>query len=515
MYRGMGTGAAPPGPSRPVTRLAVLLLLCCACARTLPGGLRCSADGGPVWREYRSRHFLVDTDLDGPDAAALVRELETLHATVVRALVNEDRQIPGRVRVIVPAEERTYGALAAPAVLGYFTRGYLQEPTAVIHPAALRADPEIIAHELVHHLVWYFFPRHPRWFDEGIAQFLQTVANPDPRFRGAAGLVPRQRAPRLGQVSRMTAGELLAWRGEYSLVEPDVGELWSWVLYHWLWSHRSKALADYEWRLASGEDPSAAWLAAFPEFDPANPSALQKLDAALDRHRHDDEIAFYRVEVTPDTSFTETPLPPADVHMLLLGIRDNWGGGRYGYGSTFRSDPLRATRNEIQETLREDPNHPLALWYALRADRTAAAAALRGSTAARPSDWRAWYVLSLALRPGEDRAEMEAALRKAVDLNPDHAASHNDLAALLLVSGREKEALPFARRAVDLAPSNPAALDTLAGIAAALDQCPQALALEQRAVDLMPENKANEPRRRLREYQARCGTGHGGRPARP
>jgi tetratricopeptide (TPR) repeat protein len=488
-----------------VSRPLVILFLCSACARTLPGGLRCSSAGGPLWHEYRSRHFNVDTDLDTQEAAALVHELETLHAMVVHALVNEDREVPGRVRVIVPASDRTYAALAAPAVVGYFTNGVFEEPTAVIHPAALRSDPEIIAHELVHHLVWYFFPRRPRWFDEGIAQFLQTVANPDPRFHGAAGLVPRQRAPRLRGIAQMPALEILAWRGEYSMREPDMEELWSWVLYHWLWTYRRDALADYEWRLASDENPARAWMAAFPDLDPTRPAAMKKLDQALDQHRRDDQISYYRVEVKPDTSFSRATLSSADVHMLLLAIRDNWVTGGNGYMSII-SDPLTARRNEIEEALREDPTHPVALWYLLRADKAAAAAALRKSAAARPGDWRSWYALSLVLRPEEDHAEMLAALRKAVELNPDQAAANNDLAALLLVDGQAKEALPFAQHAVDVAPAHPISLDTLAGIADALGQCPQALALEQRAVDLMPRQNAAGPRKRLQEYKQRCGS---------
>jgi tetratricopeptide (TPR) repeat protein len=490
-----------------MSRAFVAIVLCSACARTLPGGLRCSAAGGPVWHEYRSRNFNVDTDLDTEEAAALVRELETLHAMVVRALVNEDREVPGRVRVVVPANDRTYAALAPPAVVGYFTRGQFEEPTAVIHPAALRSDPEIIAHELVHHLVWYFFPRRPTWFDEGIAQFLQTVANPDPRFHGDAGLVPRLRAPRLGEIAQMPAKEILAWRGEYSIYEADMGELWSWVLYHWLWTYRRDRLADYEFRLASGEDPAAAWVGAFPEFDPAKPGALKKLDEALDEHRRDDKISYYHVEVKPDTSFTSAALSSADVHMLLLAIRDNWRppAGEY-YSTALRADPAIASRKEIEEALREDPGNPVALWYSLRTHKPAAAIALRKSAAARPADWRSWYALSLVLRPREDHDEMLAALRKAVELNPDQAAVSNDLAALLLVDGHPKEALPFAQRAVELAPSHPVSLDTLAGIAWALNQCPQALQLEQRAVDLMLPKNAAAPRKRLQEYKQRCGS---------
>ena len=44
-----------------------------------PEPFKCSARGGPEWREYRSKHFLLDTDLSRDSAALLVKDLERLH----------------------------------------------------------------------------------------------------------------------------------------------------------------------------------------------------------------------------------------------------------------------------------------------------------------------------------------------------------------------------------------------------------------------------------------------------
>ena len=463
--------------------------------------MRCPASGGPEWREYRSQHFALDTDLEPAEAESMVRELETLQAMEIRALVPEDTDVPGYVRVIVPARESVFEALAPYASIGYFGVGPLEEPTAVIHPAALRKDPEVIAHELAHHLVWYFFPRHPRWFSEGLASFVQTVANP--KFRGTAGLVPVDRASRLRSIRQMRVSALLSWKGGYSVMEPDLEELWSWVLYHWLWNERPRAFGEYQARLARAEDPSRAWLAAFPEFDPANARAMEKLEDALNRHRRHGEFTFYKVEVNPATAFTQETISSARVHLLLLGIRrrfdDIW--------RTFSwpKDPSITAHFEVEEALREDPLEPGAIWLSDRVSGEAKVNALRNAVAAKPTDWRAWHLLSKVLEGPARATEREAALRQAVSLNPDSAAAQNLLAAQLLASGQPEEAFPFARRAVELAPSHYENLATLGAVAAAVGACPEAFALERRAMDVASEDgKAKKPRQRLREVEQRC-----------
>lgn len=470
---------------------AILLLMLTAagpgaapgCHRLLPGSARCSAEGGARWRELRSRHFVVATDLEGADGAKLVAQLERIQALVIKGLVGEQREIPGYVRVLAPASEATYWTLVPRAAVGLFTTDFLGQPTVILHPAALRLDPEVIAHELVHHVAWYFFPRQPRWFGEGLAHFVQTVASETPGYAHAVGVVPGLRADEVRSARRVPVRDLFAWRGWKH--EGARLQLWSWVLYHWLWNQRPRQLAELQARLARAEDPAAAWLAAFPELDPADGKAMKRLEAALDEHRRGAELVYYQVTATADATFTEVPLAPADVHMLL---------------AERRGFPLP----DAKAALEHDPHHPIALWARDRRDAGALARALRASVEARPGDWRAWLLLGQALDEERDAPERAAALRRAVELNPASATALNDLAWSIVRDGRAAEALPFARRAVELAPSSPHALDTLAAVAADLGACPEALALQHRAVDVAPEPYEAELRERLFGLEARC-----------
>jgi tetratricopeptide (TPR) repeat protein len=429
----------------------------------------------------------------------MVRELETLQAMEIRALVREHRDIPGYVRVIVPATGSMFFEIAPYSAAGYFGVGPLEEPTAVIHPAALSKDPEIIAHELGHHVVWYFFPRHPGWFSEGFANFVQTVANP--KFRGSVGLVPTYLSWRLHATPRIPASALLSDTGYNYRADPSV---WTWLLYHWLWNERPRQFGDYQYRLARAEDPARAWLGAFPEFNPLNDEAMHNLGDALERHRWHGEFTFYKVDANPDTRFTQETISSARVHLLLLGIRYRWNEF-YHRPPVDGDDLLPTARFELAEALREDPLEPVAIWLSDRLSGEAKVNALRNAAASKADDWRGWYILSKALEVPAHAGEREAALRRAVSLNPDSAAAQNLLASQLLDSGRPEEAASFARRAVELAPSGYENLVTLGAVAAAVGACPEALALQRRAVDVIfDEKKANDARRRLRDLEQHC-----------
>jgi tetratricopeptide (TPR) repeat protein len=478
---------------RLVATLAVAALLACAGRQhRLPGSERCPAHGGAPWREYTSRHFVVDTDVAGPAAAALVDDLERLRALVAAALVRDPPEIPGSVRVVVPASIHTYHALAPRMAAGYFGVTALGEPVVVLQAEILARDPEVIAHELAHHFTWYFFPRQPRWFAEGIAQFVQTVAAKEGPHRASAGAIPKQRADFLRRGAPMPAAEILEARRDDAEFE-----LWSWVLYHWLWNHRSGELSEYERRLGRAEDPGAAWGAAFPEF--AGPAGLAELTRALDAHRRRGEFASYPVHAQWNGAFTVAPLEAADVHMLLLGA------------SAGRS--AEAVRTEVLAALEDDAGHPVAVWRKATLDGTSAVPALRAIAAARPGDWRAWMLLAESLRDdarrggasdGERRERIEA-YRRALALNPSAARAHADLAAALAGAGALREALPHARRAVELWPSDARTLAILASVAGGLAACDEAAPAAARAVDLLRPDAAPEARAELAEIERRCG----------
>jgi tetratricopeptide (TPR) repeat protein len=499
---------------RPAALAVAALVALGGCHRMLlPGSERCQADGGRPWREYHSAHFVVDSDLDEVAAAALVDDLERIQALVAAALVGRPLEIPGYVRVVVPASMYTFHAIAPAMAVGYFGVDGLGEPTVVLHPEVLRRDPEVIAHELAHHLSWYFFPRQPRWFAEGIAQFAQTVANEDGPYPSNAGLVPRNRAAFLLGGYRMGARQIL---------EPDrldaEFEMWSWILYHWLWNERSRELSEYQRRLGLGEEPRAAWRASFPEFE--GEAGLAKLTKAIDVHRREGRFTPYAVHARWNGAFSVVPLGSADVHMLLL---DAGGEAR-----------RNVVRGQVLAALEEDPAHPIALLRKAALDGVSAAPPLRVAAASRPRDWRAWLLLAEALASeerqaerGEDaaavrvagvgdargrdpareatRRERLEAYRRALELNPSSFRANAGLARDLAEDGRAAEAVADARRAVELSPSQPLAVATLARVAADVGACEEARALVARGRDLLPERGAAEARRQLSFAERRCG----------
>src|SRR6266851_3377515 len=83
---------------RPLRRWAAVLLLCAPLAAR--AGFRCPAKGGAEWREYRSKHFVVDTDASRFKVELLVAQLERMHVLELQALFGEQVEIPGRVRVL-------------------------------------------------------------------------------------------------------------------------------------------------------------------------------------------------------------------------------------------------------------------------------------------------------------------------------------------------------------------------------------------------------------------------------
>jgi tetratricopeptide (TPR) repeat protein len=375
-------------------------------------------------------------------------------------------------------------------VRGYITRGRFHTPTIVIPGDA---DRRVVAHELVHHVSWYVFPRQPSWLSEALARFVDTVALDDGAATARAGLGTQEGGGDTAGCAGLASPNLVSFlvddRGSFpaDLQTSNVSahgsnsarySAWSWLLYHWLWNTRSSELAAFTTRLSSSEDPAEAWRASFPDLDLAKNGARAFLEANLRRYMRTGRFLAYCVEAKADTRYTVAALPAPEVHLLLLDAR-------------LSPPTLDESRAEAEEALREDPTHPIAL-ASLARPGEALTMSLRAATAARPDDWRAWLLLGSSLNDREQREEKEAALRRAAALRPDSASTRNELAWLLVQSGRAKEALPHANAAVDLAPWSSGAIDTLAVTAAELGKCKEALILEDRALGLL---HPDDPRR--------------------
>jgi hypothetical protein len=137
---------------------ALLILNAPAYAADKPETFKCSARGGPEWREYRSKHFLLDTDLSRDSAALQIKDLERIYAMVLQAMIGEQVELPGRSRVIGFGNQAQFQE-SGKDYAGYHTITPLQQSLIVIPVGGLKANPETVAHELVHHLSWFLFAR--------------------------------------------------------------------------------------------------------------------------------------------------------------------------------------------------------------------------------------------------------------------------------------------------------------------------------------------------------------------
>ncbi len=153
---------------------------------------------------------------------------------------------------------------------------------------------------------------------------------------------------------------------------------------------------------------------------------------------------------------------------------------------------VSSARQWMRPLLESAPNLPgvadLGLRIAVAArDRTEAAKWVRASLTQNPSDPFATYILG-TLRYHDGRlAEAESAFRTSITLGAS-APALNDLASLLLESGRASEALPHAQEATRLDPHSPSSWDTLANTLLDLGDAEAAFVAQTQALEYVPEH---------------------------
>jgi tetratricopeptide (TPR) repeat protein len=481
---------------RRACQVAALVAALAGCATSRPS-FRCEASGGPPWRAVYSEHFVVVTDLDSEDARELSGELDRVRTGVASSLFQNRHDPPVRPTVVAFRSTADFESFAPGGAAAYYASG-ASDPK-IVMPGKLGTEQRrVLAHELAHHVASYVLLRNPRWLSEGLATWAETIGVTASGGRMVTEALPPGRRP-LTRPQRIPATRLLAWDGD---VPPgSLGAYYdaAWLLVHFLMSQEPDRLGAFEAQLAGAADPDEAFRTTFPEWDPRVPGALDLLDGQLDAWARNGRFQGRPVTVDPSPVFAEQPVAPAEVHAVRLLL---WSGGRTAEGDE------EARRRELAEALAEDPAHPVLLRLLARQDEIDPLPLARVSVKGHPGDSRAWSFLADSL-PAADRAEREAALRRAVDLAPENPLALSALARLLLEAGRSGEALPPARKAVQLSPFSPEVLDTYGAVSADLGNCGQAVLAARRAIDVYPERGGPEGRMRLEErlsgYEALCG----------
>ena len=459
---------------------ALLLAVCVGCAH----GPRAPAITG--WHELRSAHFRLRTNLTVEDARTTIRRLETLRAAL-GASWPDPLETPGTTDAIVlhdPAELRTYSSWVGLATTT--RRGPLLVTAGVDVPFGDGSpDVAVLAHEVAHDVNRWRMPVVPRWFDEGLAAYLETVELVgDNGVRYGAARPELISAARTEGVLPLDALERLSW--ETASAEEVQGYYRSarlWI--HVLRAEEPRRMRALESSLAAGVPWTTAWPRAGEGLDEA------RLADTLHRWLVVGSLPTEFRRYPPPTlaSIEERPLAAWEVHLVLAEL---W---QVGAGPPDAGERAARRRTELDAARRLAPHEPLpqVLLADLEPDPVARRAAAQGLVTRYPRSPEAAVLLARIERdeggPPEGREE---AVRLAVSLAPDDVDALTAFALEAARLGRYTPALETARRAVAFAPWNPTVFTTLAEVLARVEHCPEALATFQRAIDVLPDRVSRD-----------------------
>ncbi len=468
------------------------------------------ADSG--WREIQAPHVVLRTDLGSGAAREAALAAERFRAEIIAAAWPRATLPAGdRIEMTVFSNGLDFEHHFGRNLAGVFFHEV--PPFAVMygtpekweHRASL-ATPEttsILRHELVHHLAASVYRRQPRWFAEGLAQFLETVRPGEDGKTVVVGAVNLEAIRKYNSFRSLRVADALAWSGKLdAMPEATVHGLYglSWVMVHWLYNAHPAQFDQLQGLLAKGIDPDKAWKVILPGLNTPD------VDDALNQYvKHGNYSEFLAPFTQPATPMKEAALTEADVHAERARVA--MAAAR---STSDRPAHEEEAHRELAAALKLEPANASALLLQARGAPAAERATLaRRITEAHPDDGRGWVALGQALvSTPAAAAEREAAFRKAIALRPDDPTPLNDLAWLYAGQGKAAEAAPLISKAIQLAPYDPSMLDTLAAVQAQLGRCSEAVASQARAIDALPDGVPAAVRRdleaRLEQYRTRC-----------
>jgi tetratricopeptide (TPR) repeat protein len=482
-----------PGMIRSAHALLASLLLACACVHSGvggPAGERPGASGpAATWRQLRSAHIVLSTDLDSARARETILQLEFVRGALVSILGAE---LPARpLEVVAFAQPADYQPFQpAPDAFAHYSFDGDGEERVVMWAYLDQARRVILSHEMAHYVSYHAVPRQPPWFAEGLAQYLASGSEFQPSFVYTAGVAPHAGHLELWHRNPVTIREVLGWDGKAA--KPAALYVRSWVLVHYLANRRPDGFRALRTRLAGGAAPPLTWDQAFPGWSLDLSGADARLDQALSTYQLSPASAELNVQVKVDPRVSERTLTAAEARDVRLGLN--------------RRGDHAALEPEVEAALAADPGDVRALMS--RGERTPgeAAALAHRAVEAHPESPLAWAFLGRSGFPPGDHAGRAEALRRAVALDPEHPARAMELSRELLALGRSAEALGLAERAGRAAPFSPNAPYLAAWALAGLGRCTEASASVERAASLARavEERDFPPEAELARMQRTC-----------
>jgi len=449
---------------------------CLALAGCLGSSLpKTPAAGGPAWQELTTEHFIIDTDLEPSEGRDIARQLESLRKIMTDGPFGGEPPAGPRARVLALRSDEYHHFDRVNA--GAFVSSALFQPLLVTSPGGewdtFAAD--VRKHELGHYVASLYVDARlqPRWFAEGLADYLETI-----RYDEKTGAVEIGHHPPeyqyLELIKQASSDELWAWDREqpYDALTARLYQT-SWAVVHYLFDQRPSELLDYERALARGEDSRETWNKIFPDLDSAG------LDELVTKyiHKRDYKVVkstFSRLAVTPQAH----TLGEADV----LALRAALYMALHAQSKRTADESKTLAKQNVAASLERDKAsfwaHQVNLFYfdTVPGSPELAKQAIRD----QKDDWLAWLWYAEVLRRAKGSLDdQRSALSKALELAPGQRVVLTQLAWVEAQSGHWKEALAAASRAVR---SPPVANDAMVVYAVALShsgRCADARIVEE------------------------------------
>jgi hypothetical protein len=448
------------------------------------------AAGGPAWQEITTEHFIIDTDLDPLEADATVHQLENLRKVMAEMVFGGEPPRGPRARVLALRREE-YGHFDR-VYVGTFVSSVLFQPMLITSPGGdwdtFSAD--IRKHELAHYVSSLYVDIHlqPRWFAEGVADYLSTI-----RYDDRTGAVEIGHHPPeyqyLENLKQATSDELWAWDREepYDALTARLYQT-SWAALHYLFDQRPADILDYERALARGEDPRKSWSQIFPDLDGAG------LDDAVRKYIHKRDYKITRA-TTPPAAVSAKSHPLAEPDVLA------WRAALYmalqSKSKRTAEESKKLAVENVTASLHQSESsfwaHQVNLFYFDAVPSSIDLA--KRAISSEKDNWLAWLWYSEVLRRAKGPlGEQRTALVKALELAPGNRVALTQFSWVEARSGNWKSALESAAKAVR---SPPVATDSMLAYAVALahsGQCPDARTVEdavaKRLKDKVPKDVA-------------------------
>ena len=456
------------------------------------------------WSRWQSEHFDLSADLPPDDARRAAESLELTRSALLSAAWGRaaDGRITARTSVVVFREQLDFEHYATYRMSGLFSTTI--RPTIYIWGSPERwekrtvvsdeSTTSVLRHELVHRLAAGIYGRQPRWFAEGLAQFLETMSISEDGKTATVGRVNLVALHSYQTARAARVADALAWSSISATDEATTRSLYgvSWLLVHYLYNTQGEAFASFQTKLAQGKEPDVAWTESFPGVTP------EQLDERINHYARFGKFAEVETPLAKSPSAVAArAITAADVLAIRAQLAFTVSG--------FRPEMRAEAKQEVERALALEPGNTLALrlsWLESGGAKKDAVARLQAQVAKRPDDGDAWLLLGDTLDRGAV-AEREAALRKAITLLPRSAEAYNELAWELVTTQRGEAAFPFAAKAMLLAPWSAPVVDTYAATLFTVGRCADALVAQRRALDLIGETASHAEIMPYRQHLAR------------